>query len=266
MRARLLTIALPLVLAATPELAFAQRSHSGGRGGGHHGGGGGGYAAPRSGGGRHGSLGMRPGGPGPSHGGAVGSARGGTAAYRHPRAGTGSGGYGYYGRSYGGHHGHYGYGYGYRPYYGSYYGGYYSRPWYGPYFYGSIGWGWPEGYGYGAWPYAYAPYSYGPVEQTIVVRGETAPAQELAEADASVGRRATIRGPSGELRLEVRPSDASVYVDDAFRGTADRARILDLAPGRHSVEIVRPGYAVERHEVRILEGERTDLLVELRQP
>ena len=48
------------------------------------------------------------------------------------------------------------------------------------------------------------------------------------------------------MRLEVRPEDASVYVDDRFRGTAREARSLRLNPGRHTIELVRPGFAVER--------------------
>ena len=63
-----------------------------------------------------------------------------------------------------------------------------------------------------------------------------------------------------------RPDDASVYVDDEFRGTAADARQLTLAPGRHKIELVRPGFGIERHEVEIVKGERTDLLVELQRP
>ena len=57
-------------------------------------------------------------------------------------------------------------------------------------------------------------------------------------------------GPTGRVRLEVRPDDASVYVDDEFRGTARDARILNLPPGRHLIELVRPGFATERREGR----------------
>ena len=38
------------------------------------------------------------------------------------------------------------------------------------------------------------------------------------------------RGESGQLRLEVRPEDTSVYVDDEFRGAAAEARQLDSGP------------------------------------
>ena len=52
---------------------------------------------------------------------------------------------------------------------------------------------------------------------------------------------ASARGELGTLRLDVRPSDASIYVDGAFRGTG-RLRSLRLPPGRHRIEVVRPGY------------------------
>ena len=39
----------------------------------------------------------------------------------------------------------------------------------------------------------------------------------------------------GRLELTVRPEDASVYVDGAFRGSAREASTLKLAPGRHRI-------------------------------
>ena len=73
-------------------------------------------------------------------------------------------------------------------------------------------------------------------------------------------------GPAGRVRLEVRPDDTSVYVDDQFRGTAREARIMNLAPGRHVIELIRPGFAVERREVAVVSGESQDVLVELLRP
>jgi hypothetical protein len=62
----------------------------------------------------------------------------------------------------------------------------------------------------------------------------------------------------------VRPEDASVYVDDEFRGTGRETKFVNLAAGRHSVELVRPGFDVERREVEVARGETEDLLVEMR--
>lgn len=44
------------------------------------------------------------------------------------------------------------------------------------------------------------------------------------------------------LRLSVQPDDASIYVDGAFHGMARSTKSVDLVPGRHKLEIVRPGF------------------------
>lgn len=275
---------LALVLSVPGELAFAQRGPRGGRSGGH----GGGHAVQRSSssGMRHSPPGMRSSSPGMrssyqrSHG-----APPSVAQRRHPRAGTGSGSWGYYGgRYHGGSHKPY---HGGRGYYGSYYGGYY-RPYYGygPY-YGYSGWpyfsvslGWPY---YSSWPYYAGPYSagwydtgswstsytYAPSYYSSEAEPMPPPEDRSSEAEAPRSRDSApsyARGETGQLRLEVRPEDASVYVDDAFRGTARDARLLSLRPGRHTVELVRPGFAVERREVEVVKGERVDLMVELQRP
>ena len=76
----------------------------------------------------------------------------------------------------------------------------------------------------------------------------------------------TLLGESGQLRIEVRPDDASVYVDDEFRGAARDLRQITLGVGRHTLELVRPGFSVERREIEIVKGQRTDLMVELQRP
>jgi PEGA domain-containing protein len=71
------------------------------------------------------------------------------------------------------------------------------------------------------------------------------------------------RGDDGVLRLDIRPGDASIYVDGGFRGTARDLDRLRLAAGRHRVEMVRPGYRTVERDVEIRSGETTDLRVEL---
>lgn len=67
----------------------------------------------------------------------------------------------------------------------------------------------------------------------------------------------------GTLKLDVQPSDASLYVDGEFRGLAREARSLELSPGRHRVEIVRPGYRTWERELEIRPGASEDVEVEL---
>ena len=54
-----------------------------------------------------------------------------------------------------------------------------------------------------------------------------------------------------------------MYVDDEFWGTASESRLITLRSGRHTIELVRPGFAVSRHEVEVVSGETRDVLVEL---
>jgi hypothetical protein len=68
---------------------------------------------------------------------------------------------------------------------------------------------------------------------------------------------------AGGLRLDVRPDDASVYVDGEFVGTARRAGILNLPPGRHRVEVVRPGHRTVERDVEIQPGRTETLAIDL---
>ena len=239
-----------LALAGLPAKAWAQ--HGGGRhGGGHHSGG---HAVPRG-----GSPGHIPGG-------------GGVAGARHPRAGTGTGGYyGYYGH--GGRYGRYGYGYGgryghYRAYYGHY----------RPYGFASFYFGWPyyySGWGPSAWVGSYDPGYYAP-DPSYGMGYDARPAPPASEdgrydesprpEGSDPAYRAALPGNTGRLRLEVRPDDASVYVDDEFWGNARDTKSLILRAGVHAIEIVRPGFATARREVEVVRGETSDVLVELDRP
>jgi hypothetical protein len=77
--------------------------------------------------------------------------------------------------------------------------------------------------------------------------------------------RADVRD-SGHLRLEVQPADASIYVDGQFRGTARQVSELELPPGRHRLEIVRPGFRTDDRDVDVEAGRTRDLRVELQRP
>ena len=79
---------------------------------------------------------------------------------------------------------------------------------------------------------------------------------EEADDDRAEGEAAT-------LRLDIRPPDASVYVDGEFRGNGRQAERLRVPPGRHKVEVVRPGYRTLEREVEVGAGEVKELEVEL---
>jgi hypothetical protein len=133
---------------------------------------------------------------------------------------------------------------------------------------------------------------YVPVDHTIklhydMVRGSGDDAEEVVGQPDLVGRPAgyarlededrddrddrmrdaddahALRGDAGTLRLDIRPSDASIYVDGAFRGTARDLDRLRLTPGRHRVEMVRPGFRTVERDVEIRPGETSDLRADL---
>jgi hypothetical protein len=70
----------------------------------------------------------------------------------------------------------------------------------------------------------------------------------------------------GRLRLNVQPPDASVYVDGQFRGTGRQVGEIELPPGRHRVEIVRPGFRTDDRDVDVDPGKTRELSVELQRP
>ncbi len=67
----------------------------------------------------------------------------------------------------------------------------------------------------------------------------------------------------GSVRFEVRPSDASIYVDGKFRGTGRDLRSLELSAGSHRIEIVKPGYRTYERDVTVAAADFVDLSVEL---
>ena len=70
-------------------------------------------------------------------------------------------------------------------------------------------------------------------------------------------------GDTGSVRLSVSPRDASVYVDGEFRGSGRDSSSLRLRPGRHRIEVVRPGYRTIEREINVESGRSTSVEFEL---
>jgi hypothetical protein len=128
--------------------------------------------------------------------------------------------------------------------YNNYY--YYPRRYY-PYGYGAFGLGYfyYDPYAWGSNYYGYGGYSgYDPY---------------YARSD---------RYPTGELRLDVSPRYAEVYVDGYFAGHVDDFdgvfQSLRLEEGPHQIRVAAPGFAPLDFDVRIFAGRkvtyRSDLL------
>jgi hypothetical protein len=66
-----------------------------------------------------------------------------------------------------------------------------------------------------------------------------------------------------DVSLTVKPQDAAVYVDGRFMGNGDDVDELQLAPGKHRIEAVRPGYATYDKELDVASGENREVKIDL---
>jgi hypothetical protein len=72
-----------------------------------------------------------------------------------------------------------------------------------------------------------------------------------------------VRAEAAMVRFDVRPSDASIYVDGEFKGAARRLSSLRLPTGAHRIEVVRPGYRTEEREIDVRPGGDVDVRIDL---
>ena len=89
---------------------------------------------------------------------------------------------------------------------------------------------------------------------------------EYPRAESEETRAATVPSDAGRLRVDVRPEDATVYVDGHFVGTSQilRREPLPLPPGPHLIEVVRPGYKTYQATVTVKSSETRELTIDLR--
>jgi PEGA domain len=122
-------------------------------------------------------------------------------------------------------------------------------------------------YGYGAYSPEYYPETYAPAPYAPDY-GYREPAEDSQDAGPEYDNRGEADGVadadgSGRLQLDVQPADATIYVDDQFHGTANNDTVLLLTPGRHTVELARPGFQSERRVVEVGTGEARSLSITL---
>jgi hypothetical protein len=151
-------------------------------------------------------------------------------------------------------------GYYYDPYYyGSPYGYGYGN-YYG-YGFGNYGYGrWMPGYGFGL-GYFYDPFLYGGYSPYDYDYGYGGSGQGYSE-------RYSRRGPTGQLRLKVKPEHGQVYVDgyyvgevDSFDGVFQR---MPIEAGSHRIEIRAAGYQSVVFDVMVSPGETVTYKGELK--
>lgn len=96
---------------------------------------------------------------------------------------------------------------------------------------------------------------------------ESAPRDEEDSREAPPPPRAGgVRSDSAMLVLRVRPRDASVYIDGRLMGAGDAlggSQGIEVEPGRHTLQVVRPDHAPYRTTIILKEGEKRTLAVRL---
>ncbi|MDQ2977596.1 MAG: PEGA domain-containing protein, partial [Acidobacteriota bacterium] len=69
------------------------------------------------------------------------------------------------------------------------------------------------------------------------------------------------------LRITAEPSDAAVYLDDRFVGSADELASMErgivVSPGKHTVTVSRPGYRDRTSEVQVDAGKTESVKLSL---
>jgi PEGA domain len=173
----------------------------------------------------------------------------------------------------------------------SYYRPYYYRPYYSFRPRVSLGFGlwmgYPVPYPYYATPYAYAPqyadpYAYGapaPNYPPANYPSSNYPSQNYPSSNSqnypsssypasnypaqrpapSVGVQGGRAQSEGGISFEITPENAEVFVDGSYAGTAGEfgpaAQPLDVAPGRHRVEVRAPGYRTTTFDADVQPGQ-----------
>ncbi len=110
-----------------------------------------------------------------------------------------------------------------------------------------------------------------PTELRAARQAERPPRRPVAApasgAASDGGDDRDVRAEPARLKLAIAPDDASVYLDGRFLGTGgELARLhagLLVDPGRHELEVIRPGFAEETLEFSVEEGEEREIVVEL---
>jgi hypothetical protein len=149
------------------------------------------------------------------------------------------------------------------PIYGGYYGSsyYYRSPYRLYYVPGAYGFGlgyfydplWydPYAYGYGSGGYGYGGYGYGG-----------------GGYYGGSGQSGYDKGPTGAVRLKVKPREAQVFVDGFFVGDIDNFdgmfQKLDIDSGGHKIELRAEGYEPIQFELLVSAGETVTYKGELK--
>jgi hypothetical protein len=111
--------------------------------------------------------------------------------------------------------------------------------------------------------------------QVFVAVGETVKLHYLMVPGHGEDADAALEGPvhdadddrdveeAAAVRITVRPSDASIYADDEFRGSGREVQRVHLTAGRHRIEVVRPGYRTVERDIEVRPDDTRSLEITL---
>src|SRR5262249_23643634 len=72
-----------------------------------------------------------------------------------------------------------------------------------------------------------------------------------------------VRPNTGEVKLQTRMKDASVYVDGGFAGFAGKLKKFDLTPGNHDIALRDPnGATLFQERVQVIRDKTTEIKVD----
>jgi hypothetical protein len=93
------------------------------------------------------------------------------------------------------------------------------------------------------------------------------PRRDQSRDDWRGGGQSAQRDVKTRLRVTVEPSDAAVYVDNRFVGTAEEVNSLErgiaVSPGKHTVTVSRPGFKDRSVDVDVQSGDTEKVEVSL---
>jgi len=79
--------------------------------------------------------------------------------------------------------------------------------------------------------------------------------------------RANFPKVTSQIKLQVTPERAAVFVDDAFAGNVSEfsgtRRAMLVSPGKHRIKIALPGYQAFETEVNLLERQKIEIKTDL---
>jgi hypothetical protein len=100
------------------------------------------------------------------------------------------------------------------------------------------------------------------LQKVVVEPGQ----MQTVQVTLHLSPRAVIPDITAELKLNVEPGRAAVFLDDRYVGHASEfggLRSMLISPGKHRIKVGLPGYRTFETEVNLLAGQKSEVKTEL---